>query len=318
MSPIAEVNVVAVMTLTPGTLISRRTSGEPVASIGDRSVERVDLAGEEVDLAQPSVDRVALVGGELELGEPGAAGFAEQVAHRRFAFEVADQDRVDLVLGAGAGPHQLGASCEPPALRPGHLVREPAPRQESGREQPGEHPRVEPIGLGLRPCDRLEVTLGRDDDPLDPRLEDPRDRERVAGRLERDLVVGPQTVREDLELLGRGLDPAGEANVTVLADRDRAEVAVDVESDEPHAQLSLRLGSREQVGIRHRRIRARGTTGSVAEAASEYSGLAAHQPKLGLPILRIPRRLCPGHAVFDDGRAGTFSSVRNEVSCPEY
>jgi hypothetical protein len=44
-----------------------------------------------------------------------------------------------------------------------------------------------------------------------------------------------------------------------------------------------------QVGKRHRRIRARSATGSVAGAASEYSGLAAHQPKHGLPILRSPR-----------------------------
>lgn len=49
----------------------------------DRSVEGVDFAHEEVNLPQPAVHRVALVTGKLELGEPLAAGFAEQVAHRR-------------------------------------------------------------------------------------------------------------------------------------------------------------------------------------------------------------------------------------------
>jgi hypothetical protein len=47
------------------------------------------------------------------------------------------------------------------------------------------------------------------------------------------------------------------------------------------------------VGKRHRRIRARSTTGSVAGAASEYSGLSAHQPWHGLPSLRSPRSPCP-------------------------
>jgi hypothetical protein len=55
------------------------------------------------------------------------------------------------------------------------------------------------------------------------------------------------------------------------------------------------------VGKRHRRIRARGTTGSVAGAASEYSGLSAHQPWLGLPILRSPRSPCPDRPTLSTG-----------------
>jgi len=33
------------------------------------------------------------------------------------------------------------------------------------------------------------------------RLDDPRDRERVTDRLERDLVIGPETRREELQRL---------------------------------------------------------------------------------------------------------------------
>src|SRR5215211_3100443 len=45
----------------------------------------------------------------------------------------------------------------------------------------------------------------------------------------------------------------------------------------------------DQVGKRHRRIRARGTSGPVAAAATEKHGLAAHRAN-GLPNLRSPKQ----------------------------
>ena len=55
-----------------------------------------------------------------------------------------------------------------------------------------------------------------------------------------------------------------------------------------------RGGPGAQVGKRHRRIRALSTTGSVAGAAKENSGLSAHQPMHGLPNLRSPKGPYPG------------------------
>ena len=90
--------MVAVMTLTPGTLMRRRTSSAPLASIAIARSSGVDLAGEEVDLSQAGVDRIALVAWELEGSQPGAVGFAEQVAHGRLTYEIADQHGVDFVF----------------------------------------------------------------------------------------------------------------------------------------------------------------------------------------------------------------------------
>jgi hypothetical protein len=66
----------------------------------------------------------------------------------------------------------------------------PASGQQPGGEQAGKDLGVKPIGLVLCLSDRLKVPAGRDHDPRRARLEDARDRKRVARRPERDLVVG--------------------------------------------------------------------------------------------------------------------------------
>ena len=62
----AAMKVAAVCTLTPGTLISRSTSGQASACLAISRVERRDLAVEEVDLAQAAVEGQPLVDGQLE------------------------------------------------------------------------------------------------------------------------------------------------------------------------------------------------------------------------------------------------------------
>src|SRR6266542_3115434 len=75
-----------------------------------------------------------------------------------------------------------------------------------------------------------------------------------------------------------------------------AEVLVDVESDEPHCLL---LSSPRWVearrGERQLRMRARGTTGSVAGAANYNSGLTAHSVSTACPswFSRSPSSRCP-------------------------
>src|SRR6266480_5897021 len=56
---------------------------------------------------------------------------------------------------------------------------------------------------------------------------------------------------------------------------------------------SNQLNLETQRAKRHRRIRALGTTGQVAGAASEQVGLAAHPTKDGLPVCVLPMPLVP-------------------------
>ena len=74
MSPTEAMKVAAVWTLTPGTVISRSTSGQPSACGGDLPIDRGDLGVEEVDLAQAAIEREALVDRAAQLGEPAPAG----------------------------------------------------------------------------------------------------------------------------------------------------------------------------------------------------------------------------------------------------
>ena len=134
MSPTAAMNVVAVIRLTPGTVISRLIASEPSACSAIAALEDRDLAVEEVDLAQAPVDGLALVGGQLELGQPRAAAAPERVAHRRAALERAHQHRVDLVLGsacagAPAARGAPGAGAAPASAHPAASSRAAARRR---------------------------------------------------------------------------------------------------------------------------------------------------------------------------------------------
>jgi hypothetical protein len=70
--------------------------------------------------------------------------------------------------------------------------------------------------------------------PPDIRLDDSRDRERIAGRLERDLVVGAEALREQLQRLGIRPHPRRGSDRAALSDRDLAEVAMNIQRDETH------------------------------------------------------------------------------------
>ena len=125
MSPTAAMNVAAVCTLTPGTVISRSTSGQASACLAISRSSAAISRVEEVDLAQAPVERQALVDGQLERGQPRAAGLAERVGHRRALAQVARQHPVRLVLGAGPGAHDPLAPVGQPPQRPRPLVGRP-------------------------------------------------------------------------------------------------------------------------------------------------------------------------------------------------
>ena len=100
MSPTAAMNVVAVIRLTPGTVMSRLIAREPSRVLGDATFDERDLGVEVVDLAQASVDGFAFVGGQFELGQPHAAAAPEQLAHRRSPLERSRDYKRGEELGA--------------------------------------------------------------------------------------------------------------------------------------------------------------------------------------------------------------------------
>ena len=272
-------NVAATITLTPGTVISRLTSGHDSASAAISRSTCGDLAVEELDLAHGRVDGLALGERQLLLGQPAAALDAEQIRRRRAVLQAAHQHRVDLVLRARARPHELRPAREPPAHRADALIGRPHPVELARPQQLRQRARVEAIGLRARLADP-GVARRDDDHARHVRLEDPRDRPRIARHLQRDPVARVEALREQLERLGPRLR-SGPAERS----RPSATIATSQKSRWTSSATALtspprcRRQAGEPVGKRHRRIRARSATGQVAGAATEKPGLEAHRPK---------------------------------------
>jgi len=90
---------------------------------------------------------------------------------------------VDLVLAARALAHELRPPREPPSQRSRGLVRQPTPSQQPRRQQPRERARVATVSLDLGLGDRPQLLAGGHDHARRVRLQQPRDRQRVTGRL---------------------------------------------------------------------------------------------------------------------------------------
>lgn len=138
---------------------------------------------------------------------------------------------MDLVLAAGALADELRASAEPAAQGAGVLVGHPALLEQVGVEQLRERPGVEAVGLDPRLGDRLEILGASHHHPGDVRLEQTSDPQGVARRPERHLIGRRQTVGEQLQRLGRSLHTSAGTHPPVLADRDLAEVAMNVQAE---------------------------------------------------------------------------------------
>ncbi len=278
MSPTAAMNVAATITLTPGTVISRLTSGQDSASAAISFSTSAISASRNVDLAHGGVDGLALGDRQLLVGQPAAALDAEQIRRRRAVLQAAHQHRVDLVLRPRASPDELRAAREPAAHRADALVGRPHPIELARPQQPGQRARVETIGL--RPGLADAGVARRDDDHArDMRLEDPRDLPRIARHLQRDPVTRVEALPEQLERLR----PAPRSGPLSAAGLPRRSPPRRNRGAHPALLLSPRPPRRcrlagEPVGKRHRRIRARSATGQVAGAATEKPGLEAHRP----------------------------------------
>ena len=114
---------------------------------------------------------------------------------------------MDLMLDSRARSDQLGSPSEAPAHRSDALLRRPDPVELARPEQLGQGAGIEPVGLGAGLTD-AGVARRDDNHPRNMRLEDPSDRPRVAGHLQRHPVAGVEALREQLQLFGSGLDPA--------------------------------------------------------------------------------------------------------------
>ena len=111
------------------------------------------------------------------------------------------------------------------------FVAAPDPRDEVGGEQVGEHACVDLVGLHARVADGLQLARVGEHDLSCVRLDEARDGERVAGRLQHHAVVRRQAGRKELQVCGRGGDASRGARPAAVGDRHLAEVAVYVEPD---------------------------------------------------------------------------------------
>ena len=80
----------------------------------------------------------------------------------------------------------------------------------------------------------------REHNPRDVRLENPRDRERVAGRLQRDLIVGVQAAGEEFKRPRIARDAPRPSRRPLLTNRHLAELAMHIQPDRPQHPSSLR------------------------------------------------------------------------------
>jgi hypothetical protein len=268
MSPTAAMNVAATITLTPGTVISRLTSGHDSASAAI-SRSTADLRVEEVDLADGGVDRLALGQRLLLLGQPAAALDAEQVRRRRAVLQAAHQHRVDLVLAARARAHELRPARESPAHRADPLIWRPHAVELSRPQQLRQRPRIEAIGLRPGLPDTRVARRHHDHSPH-MRLDDPRDLPRIAGHLQRDQITRVKAAREHLKRLRLSLHPTARTQLAGRDHRHLAEVAMDIQT--PAAGWA---SGRRAAGWRRRSSRRR-AGGSRARRGSNIQAIVVH------------------------------------------
>ena len=231
--------------------------------------------------------------GQLELGQPAAPLDPEQVGDRRAAHRAgASAPRGSRSWRASVTRTSCSAPRQPAAHHPVALIGIQTPSSVAGRQQPRERPRVEAVGLRARLAD--------------PRIgwaQRPPPARRGARGSARSPTRCPMTSSatrssrvkaraEQLQLLGRRIDPARRAHLTVLGDRDLTEIAMHIQpdrsTDRSHLVLLWLLNSREKQ-------RANDTDGFALTAQPGKSqGRPLKSPgskpivQNGLPTLRSP------------------------------
>jgi hypothetical protein len=114
-------------------------------------------------------------------------------------------------------------------------------RQVVTGQQLSEHARVDLVGLDLRLGDHSNLARMREDDPCDMRFEDPRDRQCVARRLQRNLILWPQALHERVQRLRICGDPPCPTRAAALMDRDLTKVVMHSHPNRPQLKPSFDL-----------------------------------------------------------------------------
>ena len=241
MSPTAARNVAATITLTPGTVISLRTSGHASASRAiTRSTSAISASRNAMWRSPASTVSRSSTGSCCSASQvrplmpnrslAGGRPFSRRISTAWISF-LARVHAADAAGGAEpAGDASRGCARRAPRPRP--ATRPPA--AWPARAHRGDRSSRAPDGSRCR-SGLTTIT------PSDMRLEDPRDFPRVAGDLQRHAIIGRQALREQLQVLKLPRDATPRpAPADMVEDRDLAEVAMHIHSDRPH-HSSLRV-----------------------------------------------------------------------------
>ena len=228
MSPTAAMNVVAVIRLTPGTVIRRLTASEPSAcSAIPRSRIAISPSRKSIWRRHPST---------VSRSSAGSSSSASHTRPPRPNASLIGGRPLSVRISTAWTSFLQRVRCRTSCARRARRRRSARvgssgsqqPLQQPGGEQPRQRARVATVGLDLRLGDRPQLRPRRHDDPRHVRLQRPRDRQRVAGRLQRHVIVGAEAVGQDRKPLRAGRHAAAGPHAPRLADRDLTEIEVDV------------------------------------------------------------------------------------------
>jgi hypothetical protein len=149
------------------------------------------------------------------------------------------------------------------------------------------------------------------------RLDDPRDRPRIARHLQRNQITRVETLREQLQRLRPRLDPAGQAQPALSDDRHLAEIAMNIQRYRSHLVLLA-------VGDESENRWANDIDGSaLAAQPGKSQGRPPESPgskpivQNGLPSLRAPNKAPRPSRPNLSPPPDTTRALGRAVSCPE-
>jgi hypothetical protein len=138
------------------------------------------------------------------------------------------QHGLGLVLDLRAALDDAATPGDQPPQHTRALVGHPHHGDQPGGQQLGQHAGVEAVGLDLRVADRAQPLGMRQHHLGDMWRHDAGDRQRVARGLQHHAVGRRQARREQLQPVASRRDPTRRPRPTALADRDLAQVAMDI------------------------------------------------------------------------------------------
>ena len=274
-------------------------------------------------MTDPGVDGLALLERQLERREPPSALDAEQIRARRLALQTALQDRVDLVLRARSAS---APNCSRRASR-----RRSTRQRSSGIHTDSSSPDhnslakvrassrsvfaracVIPVSSGLTTTTRS--TCGS----------------RIRATSQQLPVTSNATRSDDTRLCASNVKPSGVlgtrpagAHLAVLADRDHAEVTVNVQSDRstdpprqrhPHLHQLVDVQRENQRDNDTDRYVLAAQSRQVAGAAERKARARSPSRKPAYPPAFSQQSPCPGSP---DATAGPGQSLQRAFSCRE-